>query len=129
MNRYELGIVAKPDLSEAELNALVEKMKGVIVQQGGEVEAIDLWGKRRLAYPVEKHNEGYYVFFRFLLSPARVEEIGRVARLTEEVLRYILVKEEKKEPVTEKETPLVEEKETPEPPVGEVIGDASVQSE
>jgi len=129
MNRYELGIVAKPGLSEAELNTLVEKMKGVIVQQGGEVEAIDLWGKRRLAYPVEKHNEGYYVFFRFLLSPARVEEVGRVARLTEEILRYILVKEEPKKPAAEKEIPLVEERETPEPPVGEVIGDASVQSE
>ena len=129
MNRYELGIVAKPGLSEAELNTLVEKMKGVIVQQGGEVEAIDLWGKRRLAYPVEKHNEGYYVFFRFLLSPARVEEVGRVARLTEEILRYILVKEEPKKPAAEKEIPLVEERETPEPPGGEVIGDASVQSE
>ncbi|MGC8778626.1 MAG: 30S ribosomal protein S6, partial [Candidatus Caldatribacteriaceae bacterium] len=98
MNRYELGIVARPNLSEAELNALMEKMKNLIAEQGGEMEAVNLWGKRRLAYPVEKHHEGYYMFFRFLLSPTRVEEVSRVTRLTEEVLRYILVKEEKKQP-------------------------------
>lgn len=125
MNHYELGIVAKPTLSEGELNALVEKMKGLVTEQGGEIESVNLWGKRRLAYPVEKHNEGYYVFFRFLLSPAKVEEISRVARLTEEILRYILVKEEKRE-----ERPsVVQEEKVPEPPSDEVIGDVSTQSE
>lgn len=125
MNRYELGIVVKPTLSEGELNALVEKMKGLVTEQGGEIESVNLWGKRRLAYPVEKHNEGYYVFFRFLLSPAKVEEIGRVARLTEEILRYILVKEEKRE----EHPSVVQEEKVPEPPSDEVIGDVSAQSE
>jgi len=129
MNRYELGIVARPNLSEAELNALVEKMKNLIAEQGGEMEAVNLWGKRRLAYPVEKQNEGYYVFFRFLLSPTKVEEVSRVTRLTEEVLRYILVKEEKKQPAPEQRPAKVQEEETPESPSGEVVGDASVQSE
>ncbi|NSW76782.1 MAG: 30S ribosomal protein S6 [Candidatus Atribacteria bacterium] len=125
MNRYELGIVVKPTLSEGELNALVEKMKGLVTEQGGEIESVNLWGKRRLAYPVEKHNEGYYVFFRFLLSPAKVEEIGRVARLTEEILRYILVKEEKRE----EHPSVVQEEKVSEPPSDEVIGDVSAQSE
>lgn len=125
MNHYELGIVVKPTLSEGELNALVEKMKGLVTEQGGEMESVNLWGKRKLAYPVEKYNEGYYVFFRFLLSPAKVEEINRVARLTEEILRYILVKEEKRE-----ERPsVVQEEKVPKPPSDEVIGDVSAQSE
>ncbi len=129
MNRYELGIVARPNLSEAELNALMEKMKNLIAEQGGEMEAVNLWGKRRLAYPVEKHHEGYYMFFRFLLSPTRVEEVSRVTRLTEEVLRYILVKEEKKQPASEQRPSAAQEEGTPASPSGEVIGDASVQPE
>ncbi|MEN3185375.1 MAG: 30S ribosomal protein S6 [Atribacterota bacterium] len=125
MNHYELGIVVRPTLSEGELNALVEKMKSLVTEQGGEIESVNLWGRRRLAYPVEKHNEGYYVFFRFLLSPVKVEEISRVARLAEGILRHILVKEEKKQ-----ERPsVVQEEKAPESPSDEVIGDASAQSE
>ncbi|MCX7668407.1 MAG: 30S ribosomal protein S6 [Atribacterota bacterium] len=125
MNHYELGIVVKPTLSEGELNTLMEKMKGLIAEQGGEIESVNLWGKRRLAYSVEKQHEGYYVFFRFLLSPTKVEEISRVARLTEEILRYILVKEEKKQ----EHPSVVQEEKVPESPGDEVIGDASAQSE
>ncbi|MGQ9472998.1 MAG: 30S ribosomal protein S6 [Candidatus Caldatribacteriaceae bacterium] len=96
MNRYELGIVVKPNLSEAELSTVIEKLKLLIGEQGGTVEEVNLWGKRRLAYPVDKQSEGYYAFFRFLLPPTKTHEISRVVGLTEEILRYILVKEKAK---------------------------------
>lgn len=129
MNRYELGIVVKPNLSEAELSALIEKLKLLIGEQGGTVEEVNLWGKRRLAYPVDKQSEGYYAFFRFLLSPTKTHEISRVVGLTEEILRYILVKEKAKKISLKKESPLEEEKETFEQVDHEVIEDAPVQSE
>ncbi len=113
MKRYELGLVVKPNLSETEVNGLIERMKATVGEQGGSVEAVDLWGKRRLTYPVEKYTEGYYIFIRFLLSPLRVEEVSRVARLTEEVLRHIVVKETKKHHVIGQD------------PGGKEIGEAS----
>ncbi|MCX7730389.1 MAG: 30S ribosomal protein S6, partial [Candidatus Caldatribacterium sp.] len=66
------------------------------VVQGGMVHGVDFWGKRRLAYPIDKQKEGYYVFLRFSLSPRNVAEVSRIARYTEDILRHILVKAEKK---------------------------------
>lgn len=102
MQEYELGVVIRPTLAEEGVQSVVERLKNVIVGQGGTVEKVDLWGKRRLAYPIEKHTEGYYVFLRFVLPPKNVAEVSRVARYTEDILRHILVKEEKKRAVEEK---------------------------
>ncbi len=126
MNSYEMGLVVKPNLSETDVNSLVERLKTMIGEQGGTVEAVDLWGKRRLAYPVEKHTEGYYVFIRFLLSPSRVEEINRVVGITEEILRHIVVKECQKSQTAARET--VQE-ELVEAPSDNVTGDVQAQSE
>lgn len=101
MREYELGIVIRPTLAEEGVQNVVERLKNVIVGQGGTVEKVDLWGKRRLAYPIEKHTEGYYVFLRFVLPPKNVAEVSRVARYTEDILRHVLVKEEKKRAVKE----------------------------
>lgn len=102
MQEYELGVVIRPTLTEEGVQSVVERLKNVIVGQGGTVEKVDLWGKRRLAYPIEKHTEGYYVFLRFVLPPKNVAEVSRVARYTEDILRHILVKEEKRRAVEEK---------------------------
>lgn len=96
MQQYELGIVVRPTLSDEEVKGVVEKLKSTIVAQGGTVQDVDFWGKRKLAYPIDKQREGYYVFLRFSLSPKNVAEVSRVARYTEDILRHILVKEEKK---------------------------------
>ncbi|MGQ9621992.1 MAG: 30S ribosomal protein S6 [Candidatus Caldatribacteriaceae bacterium] len=102
MQEYELGVVIRPTLAEEGVQNVVEKLKNVIVGQGGTVEKVDLWGKRRLAYPIEKYTEGYYVFLHFVLPPKNVTEVSRVARYTEDVLRHILVKEEEKRAVEER---------------------------
>lgn len=96
MQEYELGVVIRPTLSEEAVQGVVEKLKSTIAGQGGTVHNVDFWGKRKLAYPIEKQKEGYYVFLRFSISPRSVAEVSRVARYTEDILRHILVKEEKK---------------------------------
>lgn len=95
MQNYELGVVLRPTLSEEAVQGVVEKLKNTIVNQGGVIHDVDFWGKRKLAYPIDKQKEGYYVFLRFALSPRNVAEVSRVARYTEDILRHILVKEEK----------------------------------
>ena len=64
MNNYELGVILRPTLSEEEVNSAVEKLKNFI-EERGEVVKVDLWGRRKLAYPIQKYQEGYYVFFNF----------------------------------------------------------------
>lgn len=96
MQEYELGVVVRPTLNEEAVQVIVEKLKSTVVNQGGTVHSVDFWGKRRLAYPIDKQKEGYYIFLRFSLSPRNVAEVSRVARYTEDILRHILVKEERK---------------------------------
>lgn len=105
MQEYELGVVIRPTLTEDGVQSIVEKLKNTIVDQGGVVNAVDFWGKRKLAYPIEKQREGYYVFFRFAISPRNVAEVSRVARYTEDILRHILVKEEKARSEEKPQTP------------------------
>jgi small subunit ribosomal protein S6 len=105
MQEYELGVVIRPTLTEDGVQSIVEKLKNTIVDQGGVVNAVDFWGKRKLAYPIEKQREGYYVFFRFAISPRNVAEVSRVARYTEDILRHILVNEEKARSEGKPQTP------------------------
>jgi small subunit ribosomal protein S6 len=105
MQEYELGVVIRPTLTEDGVQSIVEKLKNTIVDQGGVVNAVDFWGKRKLAYPIEKQREGYYVFFRFAISPRNVAEVSRVSRYTEDILRHILVKEEKARSEGKPQTP------------------------
>ncbi|WP_438315375.1 30S ribosomal protein S6 [Candidatus Caldatribacterium sp. SIUC1] len=105
MQEYELGVVIRPTLAEDGVQSIVEKLKNAIVDQGGVVNAVDFWGKRKLAYPIEKQREGYYVFLRFAISPKNVAEVSRVARYTEDILRHILVKEEKARSEEKPQTP------------------------
>jgi len=64
MRSYELMFVVHPDLEESAFNELVEKVDSWIKDSGGEVENVDLWGKRKLAYPIQKQNEGQYVLMK-----------------------------------------------------------------
>jgi small subunit ribosomal protein S6 len=84
---YDLVYILRPDLDPAAVKAATERMSQRIVDQGGVIEAVDVWGKRRLSYAVKKHREGIFVHTRFALDPRRLEEIRRAAALSEEVLR------------------------------------------
>lgn len=94
MRNYEVAFIAQPDLDETSLNALIEKAKGWITATGGEVTKVDLWGRRRLAYPIRKQKEGQYVLLQANLANTATREIERSLRFTEQVLRFQIIQTE-----------------------------------
>ena len=86
--KYEALYIINPTLGEEETAALVEKFKAM-VEAEGTVANIDLWGKRRLAYPIEDLSEGYYVLMNFESKPEFPAELERVMKITEGVMRCL----------------------------------------
>jgi small subunit ribosomal protein S6 len=95
MNKYETLFILNPSLEEEALNANVEKFKGVIENGGGEVENVDLWGKRKLAYEINKIGEGFYVLINFKADSELPKELDRVFRITDGIIRHLIVNTEK----------------------------------
>ena len=95
MRKYENIFVAHPSLDEEAVKALIEKFKGVIENGGGTVDNVDFWGKRKLAYEIAKVNEGYYTLINCTASPELPKELDRVLRITDGIIRHMIVKEEK----------------------------------
>jgi len=94
MRDYETLYIINPTLEEDKIKDVVEKFKTLIQKNGGEVTDINEWGKRRLAYTVKNMNEGYYVFMQFKAEPAVVQDLERVFKITDEVIRYLITKQE-----------------------------------
>jgi len=92
---YELMLLLNPELEEEAVEALIEKTTEIIKVRNGEIENIDQWGKRKLAYEVQDHTEGFYVVIRFKADNEATTEVDRVLKITEEVLRFLLVRREK----------------------------------
>jgi small subunit ribosomal protein S6 len=91
LREYELMYVLTPELSEEAVAAVQERVAALITSRGGEVTKVDHWGRRRLAYPIRKHLDGYYTVLRFKLDAQRTEELDRNLRLNEQVLRHLIV--------------------------------------
>ena len=91
MKKYEVMFIAKP-LEEAEVTTIVEFISNLLTKNGAKIEKVDLWGKRHLAYPVKKQNDGYYVLINFEIEPDAIFEIDRVIKIREEILRHLIVK-------------------------------------
>lgn len=127
MNNYELGVILRPTLSEEEVNSAVEKLKDFLGEKG-EVVKVNLWGRRRLSYPIEKYQEGYYVFFNFKFPPSEVAELKRWMGLNEEVIRHLLVKEDEKEETSVSSSSSPEEEISEEAVSEDAAGDVSSQS-
>ena len=111
INSYETVFILSTKQGEEGAAAVVEKFKGLI-DKHGTVESVDDWGKRRLAYPIAKQTEGYYTLINFKSAPAFTAELDRVFKITDGVLRSIIVKKEIK---NEKKQPA---------PAAEVTADA-----
>lgn len=94
MNKYELAVIVKPTLDEDALKAEFESVQELITKFGGTIEKVDEWGKRRLAYEIKKFNEGFYNFITFSSDSETPNEIERRMRIKENVLRYLVVREE-----------------------------------
>lgn len=94
MRKYEVVFVHRPDLDEEKSAALIERFKDLIESHGGEVLKIDKWGKRRLAYEVKDLREGVYIIVHMNAEPKVATELDRVFKITDEVLRHIIVRED-----------------------------------
>ncbi len=91
MRLYEVVYILDPALDEGAVTAKLEKFHALAVASGGEVTAVDHWGNRQLAYPIRRHQSGYYVVAQFAAVADALPEFERLLRLDEEVLRYLLV--------------------------------------
>ena len=92
MRDYELAFIVRPNIDENGVTAVVDKVSQFVKSASGEVASVDVWGRRTLAYPINNHREGIYVLFQAKISPAALTELERNLKLSEEIIRYLLVK-------------------------------------
>ncbi len=95
MNKYELAVAINGQLDESEKTAAFDKVKALIERFGGQITAVDDWGKKRYAYEVKKTREGYYSFIKFQAEPEAPAEIEQRIRIMDFVHRYLIVSDEK----------------------------------
>ena len=93
MNKYESIIIVNPNVDEAGLKAIEEKFTGLI-NENGKVESVENMGKKRLAYEIKKFKEGTYMLFNFESNPDSIKELERVYRITDDVIKFIVVRKE-----------------------------------
>ncbi|WNR44572.1 30S ribosomal protein S6 [Paenibacillus roseipurpureus] len=91
MRKYELMYIIRTDVEQEVVQSTVEKFQGIITNGGGEVSKQDLMGKRRLAYEINKFRDGHYVLVHFNAEPAVVAELDRVLKISDEVIRHLIV--------------------------------------
>ncbi|TDX51794.1 30S ribosomal protein S6 [Orenia marismortui] len=94
MRKYETIFIVKPDLGEEATEAVVEKMTTLIADNGGEVANTDKWGTKELAYEINDYTTGYYTVINFTGEPATIEELERIYKLDDNVLRYLILRNE-----------------------------------
>ena len=94
MNKYELAVVVSAKLEDEERAAVLEKVKDLVTRFGGVVSDVDDWGKRRLAYEIQKMHEGFYYFVHFEADPTVPAEIESRIRIMDHVIRYLCVRQD-----------------------------------
>ena len=92
MRIYEELFIVKPDATDEEQDQIVEQLSGVITAAKGAVDKVEKWGKRRLAYRVDKYREGHYILLQFSCGPDAVKEVERRLRVTDAVVKFLTVR-------------------------------------
>ena len=92
MNKYEVVYILDTKLDDAAKESLIERFKGVVESNGGSVEGVDKWGVKKLAYEINLKSEGFYVLMNFAADAAVPAELERQMRITDGVMRFIVVK-------------------------------------
>lgn len=93
MNKYETIYIISPTIDEEQVKAIVEKF-GSLVSENGELEKVEEWGKKKFAYEVQDQKEGYYVLMNFSANPDFPAELERNFKITENVLKYLIVRKD-----------------------------------
>ncbi len=94
MNKYELAVVVNAKIEDDERAATIEKVKEYIARYNGTITNVDEWGKKKLAYEIQKMSEGFYYFIQFEADADAPAEIERHVRIMENVLRYLCVRQD-----------------------------------
>ncbi|MFA5635169.1 MAG: 30S ribosomal protein S6 [Anaerovoracaceae bacterium] len=95
MNNYEVMFIIEAALEDDKKEAAVEMVKEVI-SAGGEVGKVNVWGMRKLAYPIEKKNDGYYVVIEFKANPDLPKELDRRLKISDSIIRHIIINKDEK---------------------------------
>jgi small subunit ribosomal protein S6 len=100
---YELGFILNPEVSEEEIRSSLDRIELIVANYGGQIFKVNHWGRRRLAYPIERHRDGYYIFIDMILTPEAVTEIERTLRVSEKVFRHMMKRRDPKTVQKERE--------------------------
>lgn len=100
---YELGLIINPEVSEEETRAVLDRVEQIVANYGGQIVRVNQWGRRRLAYPIERHRDGFYIFVDMILTPETVSELERTLKVSETVLRHMTKKRDPKAVQKERE--------------------------
>lgn len=87
---YELGIVINPEIGDEQARAIVDRVTTIITNNGGQVIRLNAWGRRRLAYPIQRFRDGLYFFYDLVLDPSTIAEIERNIRVNEDIIRHLM---------------------------------------
>lgn len=92
MKKYETIFVLNSEMNEEQVNSTIDKVKSIIEKSNGTIENVDIWGKKKLAYEINKKTEGYFVLINFESSEDFPKELDRNFRIMDSVIRHIIVK-------------------------------------
>ncbi|MBA2284834.1 MAG: 30S ribosomal protein S6 [Ktedonobacteraceae bacterium] len=93
---YELAFILNPEVSEEQTRAILDRINQIVATYGGQVVKVNQWGRRRLAYPIERNRDGIYVFIDMILATRTIPELERTLKVSEEVLRHMLKRRDPK---------------------------------
>jgi len=92
INKYELMLIVNPNADEERQKEIVERLRTTVEKDKGNIAGVDEWGKKKLAYEIDKEPEGVYTVITFTATPATLAEVERVLGITDEVLRFMTVR-------------------------------------
>jgi len=94
MRKYEIMYIIRPDIEEEAQKALIERFNGILTDNGAEIEKVEELGKKRLAYEINKHRDGFYVLIKLTSGNEAVSEFDRLAKFSDDIIRHIAVRED-----------------------------------
>ena len=94
MHEYELVVVINPEIAEEEVPAALDRVTGAVTSRGGEVADVTPWGRRKLAYAIDRHVEGNYVLTNIKLDPARAHDLESSFLISDDILRHLLIRKD-----------------------------------
>ncbi len=99
MNYYEKIVIIDPNLDDGAVEEIVEKIKGVVIKQGGEIFKTENWGRRKLAYILNKQQKGNYILLHFKSPPSTISELEKLCNVVDSILKFMVVKLTKKKQI------------------------------